>query len=90
MTFAFVVVAASSEEMGEDEGFLYMFKRLLLFFIMLDEVVDTLMMEYFISKTDCRRKCGLFFSVISNFLIAFILQVLMGVAFGTYKDLESD
>ena len=55
MTFAFMVVlTASSEEMGEDD-FLYSFKRLLLFFIMLDEVVDTIMMEYFISKTDCRR-----------------------------------
>jgi hypothetical protein len=42
-------------------------------FIMLDEVFDTLMMEYFISKLDCRKNCGLFFSVLTNISIAFFL-----------------
>jgi len=71
MTWALVVI--NYDEMSEAESSVFIFKRLLLLFIILDEVIDTIIMEFFISKIDWRRKCGLFVSILSNFLIAFII-----------------
>ena len=69
---------------------LYVSKRFLLLFIILDELIDTVTMVYFISKTGCRRYFGLVVSVISNLMIACLLLIFMYAAEVTYSNLKAD
>jgi hypothetical protein len=68
--------------------FLYVLKRFLLLFIILDELVDTVMMVFCISKTGCRRYFGLLVNAVSNLVIAGLLLIFMGGAVNTYTSLS--
>lgn len=81
MVCATVAAAIEAEKMNENDIKLVLFRRLLIIFFILDEVIDNLLMEFLIPRRDWRRRFGLFFSIFSNTLMTFMILFMIKGAF---------